>query len=117
MGVNDIQQYRPFDNSIKTYIQEYTKLINEYPKDNFYLLSINPIIEEKLIKTQPDNIRTNSDINYFNEKLINFTKNNRIKYCDATEVLIFETDDGIHYTEKTNREIINYILNSCINSQ
>ena len=117
MGVNDIQYYRPFDDSINAYIEEYAKLINDYPNVEFYMLSINPIVEKKLIITQPENVRTNEDIEYFNKKLINFSKNNRIKYCNSYDGLTFNTDDGIHYTEETNQEILDYIFYSCVNLQ
>ena len=114
MGVNDIQKYRPFDSSIKTYLKEYSKLINQYDDVHFYLLSINPIVEKKLKVTQPDNVRTNKDIDYFNEKLMEFSNNNNISYCPANEAFDFNTDDGIHYTEETNQVIIDYIANDCV---
>lgn len=114
MGVNDIQFYRPFDESINTYLNVYSSLIKNYSDVHFYLLSINPIDEEKLIITQPYNYRTNEDIDYFNNKLISFSNVNNITYCPANEHIDFQTDDGIHYTQATNQKIINYLARYCV---
>ena len=114
MGVNDIQIYRPFDESIQRYLRIYNSLISQYDDVHFYLLSINPIVESKLSITQPENIRTNDDINYFNSYLIKFANIHKVKYCSSNKNIEFETDDGIHYTEKTNQLILDYIVNNCV---
>lgn len=114
MGVNDIQYYKNYDESINSYLNEYADLISDYPDVEFYLLSINPIVESKLIKVQPDNVRTSDDIRYFNNRLVHFSVKERISYCDAINKIDFETNDGIHYTKKTNQDIINFILNDCV---
>ncbi|MBR3362478.1 MAG: SGNH/GDSL hydrolase family protein [Bacilli bacterium] len=114
MGVNDIQFYKNYDESIDTYLNEYKHLISDYRDVDFYLLSINPIVEKKLIKVQPDNIRTSDDIKYFNSRLVHFSIRERITYCDAINKIDFETNDGIHYTKKTNQDIINFILSDCV---
>ena len=114
MGVNDIQFYRPFDSSIESYLNEYKYLIDKYQEVNFYLLSINPILEKKLKIVQPNNVRTNEDIAKFNKALIRFSNSNRITYCPSNENIDFVTNDGIHYTKETNQKIITYIAQRCI---
>ena len=39
---------------------------------------------------------------------------NNIYYCDSYNTLDFKTDDGLHYTRDTNKDIINYIANKCV---
>ena len=115
MGVNDIQFYRPFVDSINSYKEEYDKLIKKYPDVYFYILSINPIDEEKLNISQPYNLRTNDQIQFFNDELFSFSKDNGIKYCFADKSIDFDTLDGIHYDSSTNQEILNYIASRCVN--
>lgn len=117
MGVNDIQYYKNLDLQISEYINDYNKLVSLYPTVNFYLLSINPINEEKLNISQPYNVRTTKAIEHFNKRLIeNVSENDfeNLKYCDSYHNIKFFAPDGIHYDFDTNQNIINYITRNCV---
>lgn len=117
MGVNDIQYSKNFNREINLYLEKYNKLLMEYSDVQFYLLSINPINEKKLKLYQPNNVRTTKMIEFFNKKLKNNVKTNKfnnIIYCNSYDSIYFKTDDGIHYTDETNQEIIDYISKKCL---
>ena len=117
MGVNDIQYSKNVDKEINYYLEEYNKLSRQYPDVLFYLLSINPINDKKLNISQPYNVRTTEMVEYFNRRLdynIKANKSKNITYCDSYHEIYFRTVDGIHYTNKTNQNVIDYISNDCL---
>lgn len=118
MGVNDVQYFYNFDSEIIGYLNSYHSLLFKYLDVDFYILSINPVIEKKLNIAQPQNIRTTEKVEYFNTKLANdvyrINLNNYV-FCDAYHDIHFNTDDGLHYTIETDQDIVNYISNKCIN--
>lgn len=117
MGVNDLNynQYKG-DDIASDYFYLYSDLASKYPKAKIYILSVNPI-DEKRINEFGDNNRTTKEIELFNKtiqkNLIDGDKEN-MYYCDSYNELDFKTEDGLHYTQDTNRDIINYMLNKCI---
>lgn len=115
LGVNDIQSGKTLKKIVKLYTDEYYKFIKKYKNVNFYFLSINPIDEEKLNKSQPDNIRTNALIDKLNGYFRKTTeKYDNYSYCDSNNVLEFLTDDGIHYKSETDQDITDFIVRNCV---
>ncbi len=114
MGVNDIQFYRPFDDDILLYQKIIKNLKKEYPKVNFYFLSINPVDEDVIKAYYPGNHRTNSEIKYFNNLMFEFSKKNNLIFCSSYDNVVFNIPDGLHYDTTTNQRIIDYINNKCV---
>ena len=117
MGVNDLNSDLKGKEIAEDYFEIYSKLANEYSDVKIYLMSVNPIIEKKLNKIEPLNKRTNKKIKLFNQtiqKELKVSNTENMYYCDAYNNLKFETDDGLHYTQNTNKKIINYIINDCV---
>lgn len=118
MGVNDLDNETYNGEEIaEQYFEIYEKLASSYPKTKLFILSVNPIDESKINEFWNENNRTNKKIEKFNKTIRNkLTKStlNNIYYCNSYDELQFETIDGLHYTEETNRKIINYIANKCI---
>ena len=117
MGVNDLNSDLKGKEIAEDYFEVYSKLANEYFDAKIYLMSVNPIIEKKLNKIEPENKRTNKKIKLFNQtiqKELKASDAENLYYCNAYNNLKFETDDGLHYTQNTNKKIINYIINDCV---
>ena len=117
MGVNDLNSDLKGKEIAEDYFEIYSKLANEYSDVKIYLMSVNPIIEKKLNKIEPLNKRTNKKIKLFNQtiqKELKVSDTENMYYCDAYNNLKFETDDGLHYTQDTNKKIIYYIINDCV---
>ena len=118
MGVNDLNDDEyDGDDIADDYFQLYSQLAKDYPDVKFYLLSVNPINEKKINKTWSTNNRTTNEIKLFNKTIKKDLKNkglNNMFYCNSYDTLEFKTDDGLHYTRQTNKEIINYIVNKCV---
>ena len=117
MGVNDVQENLNINDRVDEYFKYYKELANINKNIKFYIMSVNPIIEDKLNKSQPNNNRTNKKIEQFNDRIIYDLKHkgtNNMYYCDSYHDLKFDTDDGLHYTRETNKKIIKYITDDCI---
>ena len=117
MGVNDLNSDLKGKEIAEDYFEVYSKLANEYFDAKIYLMSVNPIIEKKLNKIEPGNKRTNKKIKLFNQtiqKELKASDAENLYYCNAYNNLKFETNDGLHYTQNTNKKIINYIINDCV---
>ena len=117
MGVNDLNdvEYKGDDIS-KKYFKLYKDLAKEYPEAKIYLLSVNPI-DDELINQKPYNNRTTEEILLFNKTTQDLLKRNGLDnmyYCDSYNQVNFKTDDGLHYRDETNREILDYIDNECV---
>ena len=81
-----------------------------------YILSVNPI-DDELINQKWDNNRTTEEIKLFNntiQKELAKSNLDNLYYCDSYNAMNFETYDGLHYTEDTNKKIINYINTKCV---
>lgn len=117
MGVNDLNSDLNGKEIADEYFDLYSKLAKDYPKVQLYIMSINPIDDEKRNITEPNNKRTTNKIELFNKTILKRLNNENIDnmhYCDSYHDLKFETDDGLHYTQNTNRKIIDYIANDCV---
>ncbi len=93
LGVNDLYD-------INAYIQLYREM-SEPENVDIILVSVNPV------KDYPR--RDNADIEAFNAQL---TEALDFKYIDTYKILTeegFDTVDGLHYTEETNRRIYDLI--------
>lgn len=117
MGVNDLNDDK-YDGAdiADEYFDIYLKLAKDHPSINLYLLSVNPIDEKKINKYWTNN-RTTSEISTFNKTIQARLKEENMDnmfYCDSYHDLKFETNDGLHYTRNTNRKIIDYIANKCV---
>lgn len=117
MGVNDLNNEDIVGDDIaKDYFNLYSQLAEDYPNVKFYILSVNPINEEKINEWE-NNKRTSKKVRLFNDTIQNdLEKNdlNNMYYCDSYNAFKFKTKDGLHYTQDTNREIIDYIANKCV---
>lgn len=115
MGVNDLDDKTYKGNDIaEVYFNLYSNLAKKYADVNFYIMSVNPINEKKINKIWTNNNRTNKEIKLFNktiQKRLKESNLDNMHYFDSYDTLDFQTDDGLHYTQDTNREIINYIAN------
>ena len=102
---------------VEDYLKLYSELAERFPNVKVYIMSVNPINEEKRNKTEPNNKRTTEKIKLFNKLIREKLKDSNLKnmyYCDAYNNLKFDTNDGLHYTQETNEDIIYYISNKCI---
>lgn len=117
MGVNDLNKAEiNGDESAIDYFKLYSELAESYPDIKFYILSVNPIDEDK-ISEMDNNKRTSGKVRLFNntiQKKLKESKLDNMFYCDSYHDLKFETKDGLHYTPETNQKIINYIANKCV---
>ena len=117
MGVNDLNddKYKG-DEIAEEYFKLYSKLAKENGDIDVYILSVNPI-DDVLINQKWKNNRTTGEIKLFNKTIQKeLAKSNldNMHYCDSYNSIKFETYDGLHYTEETNKKIINYINNNCV---
>ncbi len=103
-GVNDL-------GNAANYLTKYQELKDTYPNVNIYIMSVNPVDEAK--EAENGYTVTNESIENFNETMKNSFGENYIDvYAQIKDN--FETEDGVHYTTETYKNIheivINYIL-------
>ncbi len=117
MGVNDLT----FGNAgvlvFEKYYDAYEKLASEYENVNFYILSINPVIDNLIEKKWHGNNNVSYMIKKYNSILknrVNKSTLENIYFCDSYNNIEFKTLDGLHYSTETNKKIINYISNKCV---
>lgn len=102
LGVNDLKEQ-------DEYIAYYEKLFSDYPAASFYIMSVNPIEEDKFANI------TNADIEAFNLAMQEAFPN---RYLDCYHYLLsgtFTTIDGLHYPEDVSRAIHHYTVASLVN--
>ena len=96
LGVNDTS-------SLRDYLNEYRSFSQAFPGTDFYFMSVNPVTEDSVHVT--------------NDEIVTF--NNALKaafpslYIDTYSWMKkdgFESVDGVHYSEKTYRDIRDYAL-------
>lgn len=117
MGVNDLNDNISIKNRVTDYFEHYKQLSIDYPNVKFYLLTVNPIITNKIKNYFPTNGRTNEKIIYFNYLMNDFVQNSNLsnlKSCDTFNNIKFASPDGLHYDYKTDEKILDYISNKCI---
>lgn len=97
LGVNDLD-------SIYHYLNLYADLFSEYPQTSFYIMSVNPVEEEKAGEI------TNEQIQEFNyEMMVAFPT----RFLDCYSYLLsedFTTVDGLHYNDRIYRCIHHYAV-------
>ena len=116
MGVNDTRVVDNIEDRVVEYFSLYKKLADNYSDVNFYLLSVNPVQNKELYDDIMAEVR-NHKIMDFNSKIDELLENNKrinMYSCDSFNNVNFETYDGLHYDDKTNQLILNYIDNKCI---
>lgn len=97
LGVNDFK-------NIEDYIVLYQDLFDRYPDTDFYLLSVNPVMDELCTAV------SNKDISAFNNRLKEVFPD---RFLDCYTYLLstsLETMDGLHYTSNTYNAIHEYVI-------
>lgn len=100
-GINDL-------GNVSKYISYYKSLMKEYPKAEFYFMSVNPV-NEKVSAANGYTVK-NSQIKTFNKKIKSAFGG---KYINSYSYLTkngFSTADGIHYTSATYQKLYQFIL-------
>ena len=118
MGVNDMQNREDMNALADDYYKLYRNFAHKYQNINFYILSVNPVNEEKIYEKYKYRGRTDKKVNDYNETIKNMIYNDKldnIYYCDSYNSIEFISPDGLHYEETTDQKIINFIVNDCIN--
>lgn len=119
LGVNDINYVSDIKERAKLYYDIYDKVIDVNEDVSFYFLSVNPVDENRIYKYfSMDNKRTNRKIEKFNNYFINRLNKEKISnvtYCDSYNELDFYLPDGLHYDTSTDKKIVKYIIEKCIN--
>lgn len=97
LGVNDLEE-------IEQYVSFYQELFSVYHDPSFYIMSVNPVNEEKCSGA------SNEEIQAFNERIQEEFPD---KYLDCYHYLLeqdFETADGLHYSNDTYRMIHHFVV-------
>lgn len=97
LGVNDLKE-------ADQYISFYQELFSVYHDPSFYIMSVNPVNDEKCSGA------SNAEIKAFNEKMQEEFPD---KYLNCYDYLLehdFGTVDGLHYTDTTYRMIHHYAV-------
>lgn len=97
LGVNDV-------NNAEKYIGCYTDLFERYSDTSFYIMSVNPVNDNKGLSVN------NEQIEAFNDAMMEAFPNrylNCYRYLTTGE---WSTVDGLHYTEETYRTIHHYVI-------
>lgn len=116
LGVNDLDDNIDARIHAANYYKIYKDIILKYPTVKFYFLSVNPI-DDDLINKSLDQERTSDELESFNEYFISkmvTLKANNVKYCNAYDNINFSGPDGLHYDQETDKKIVNYIVNKCL---
>lgn len=103
LGVNDLQ-------NVDKYIDIYNELAEKNPKHNFFVVSVNKVDTEKMIKNGYTAIE-NPQIEEFNSKIKN-SLSDKIHFIDTYSYFEdenLESNDGVHYTDETSTEILDYV--------
>ena len=119
LGVNDLDEDIVPEEIAKDYYDYYMNIIKSNQDVSFYFLSVNPVDENRIYKYfSIYNKRTNKKIVKFNNYFINRLNKESIinvDYCDSYHELEFYLPDGLHYDTDTNKKIVKYIIEKCIN--
>ncbi|MDO4522605.1 MAG: hypothetical protein Q4B57_05590 [Eubacteriales bacterium] len=99
LGVNDPE-------NISLYLTLYQELLTEYPKTSFYMMSVNPLDDNKGFNT------TNAMIEDFNADLRESFPDHYLDTYSYLRNSGYETVDGLHYTENTYQQIHAFAVGS-----
>lgn len=104
------------DQIAKQYSNDINTLIDDYPKFNFYICSVNPINGNYPFSTHADGIITNEQLTSKITKFNSTIKSNcKATYIDSYSYLVdtgFSARDAIRFTPDTCRIIHTYIINN-----
>ena len=118
LGVNDMDSNISIKNIVNQYYKTYKRIITNNEQTNFYILSVNPIDENKIYNLFNKNSkRTTKKIELFNKEMIKLIKKDNIKnikFCNSYNSIDFEMPDGLHYNYKTDEKIMKYIIEKCV---
>lgn len=114
LGVNDYKY-----NSEK-YVPYFQRIAQRLRDENCYLfyMSVNPVDEEKLEKNTEYTMRTNEEIQIFNQKLQDGLKEDYI-WLDMSTALVkkgFSTREGLHYSSATSVYILSRGIQMVMNA-
>lgn len=104
LGVNDLKE-------AEQYISFYKELFSIYHDPSFYIMSVNPVNDEKCSGA------SNAEIEAFNEKMQEEFPD---QYLDCYDYLLehgFETADGLHYSNDTYRSIHHFVVLSLVKQE
>lgn len=101
LGVNDL-------GNVKSYISYYKKLIKDFPKTKFYVLSVNPV-NEKIEAKRGYRVK-NSSIESFNKKMYVAFRSRYVNTYKKMKEEGFGTKDGLHYLEADYQKLYATII-------
>lgn len=101
LGVNDLR-------NVNSYISYYKKLIREFPKTKFYVLSVNPV-NEKLEAKRGYKFK-NSSIRSFNNKMYVAFRSKFVNTYAQMKKDGFGTKDGLHYLKADYQKLYATII-------
>lgn len=99
LGVNDL-------GNVNQYIKYYKKLMKDFPKTKFYVLSVNPVNEKKLASYYT--IR-NKGIDTFNKKMYLAFRSSFVNSNKYMKENGFATRDGLHYTAAVYKDLYRFL--------
>lgn len=102
LGVNDL-------GNVNSYISYYKKLIKEFPKTKFYVLSVNPV-NEKIEAKRGYRVK-NSAIVSFNKKMYVAFRSKFVNTYTQMKKDGFGTKDGLHYLAEDYQKLYAIIIN------
>ena len=105
-GINDLA-------NVSSYISCYTSLMAEYPRVDFYALSVTPVNYEKALQSGYSQV-TNEKIKDFNSSIQAAFGNRYIDAYTYLEKNGFETNDGIHYLAPTYQQLFSYVIRKAV---
>ena len=101
-GVNDLW-------NISRYIQLYQELMSTYPEARFYVMSVNPVEDDKY-PVLVQHKKTTKLVKIFNSRMKAAFPYRYIDTYSYLETSGYETLDGCHYTDMTYLKIYHYAL-------
>lgn len=104
LGVNDLKEEAQ-------YVDFYEELFSIYHDPSFYIMSVNPVVDEKCSGA------SNAEIEAFNERMQEEFPD---KYLDCYNYLLeqgFETVDGLHYSNDTYRMIHHFTVTTLVEDE
>lgn len=101
MGINDVQNA----NIVNTYFNLFKELASSLPNKSIYIMSINPVGENKK-DLEPHILKFNQDM----ASLINESGINNLIFYDTYNAIEYVTTDGLHYNRDTYKALYNYVI-------
>lgn len=104
LGVNDLRE-------AEQYISFYKELFSVYHDPSFYIMSVNPVVDDKCSGA------SNAEIEAFNKRMREEFPD---KYLDCYNYLLeqgFEAADGLHYSNDTYRMIHHFAVTTLVEDE